>query len=408
MSGRLLVAQPLVVVDERVAVVRRARWGDGRATGGVGRQAWATGLGPAAPWARTLRVQNRGMHQTGRPSVDLNADLGEEVTDDAALLEVVTSANVACGYHAGDAGLMRAVCDDGGRARRAGRRAGVLPGPGGLRTPAAWTCRATLLAEQVADQVGRLRDRCARGGHRGDLPQAARRALQPGRRRRGAGRGRAGRVGRPAGAGAARRSGPARSPRRPAARRTGRASPTAATGPTRATGSRGCCRARSRARSSTTPTRSRRGRSTWPRERGLGVRARRRADRGRRPRAGSGRRWTRRASTLRAVRVRWLPAGAGRAARSRSASVAEVDRGVRRLARTALDLASTDVVPGGPDVLFDGVSDPVRLRALVTVRGGLAAPTRADASDASDAPRGRGADALRRRRPRRGRPRSGT
>ena len=44
-------------------------------------------------------------------SVDLNADLGEEVTDDAALLSVVTSANVACGYHAGNPAVMQAVCD---------------------------------------------------------------------------------------------------------------------------------------------------------------------------------------------------------------------------------------------------------------------------------------------------------
>ena len=43
--------------------------------------------------------------------VDLNADLGEEVTDDAALLEVVTSANVACGYHAGNAAIMASVCE---------------------------------------------------------------------------------------------------------------------------------------------------------------------------------------------------------------------------------------------------------------------------------------------------------
>ena len=42
-------------------------------------------------------------------SIDLNADLGEEVTDDAALLAVVTSANVACGYHAGTPAIMRAV-----------------------------------------------------------------------------------------------------------------------------------------------------------------------------------------------------------------------------------------------------------------------------------------------------------
>lgn len=43
--------------------------------------------------------------------IDLNADLGEGVTDDAGLLEVVTSANVACGYHAGDASTMRGVCE---------------------------------------------------------------------------------------------------------------------------------------------------------------------------------------------------------------------------------------------------------------------------------------------------------
>lgn len=39
--------------------------------------------------------------------VDLNADLGESygswrMGDDDALLDVVTSANVACGFHAGD------------------------------------------------------------------------------------------------------------------------------------------------------------------------------------------------------------------------------------------------------------------------------------------------------------------
>lgn len=45
------------------------------------------------------------------PTIDLNADLGEGVTDDAGLLEVVTSANVACGYHAGDETTMRAVCE---------------------------------------------------------------------------------------------------------------------------------------------------------------------------------------------------------------------------------------------------------------------------------------------------------
>jgi 5-oxoprolinase (ATP-hydrolysing) subunit A len=49
--------------------------------------------------------------------VDLNADLGEgfgvwRLGDDAALLAVLTSANVACGGHAGDPGTMRRVCRD--------------------------------------------------------------------------------------------------------------------------------------------------------------------------------------------------------------------------------------------------------------------------------------------------------
>ncbi|MFJ8077659.1 LamB/YcsF family protein [Streptomyces sp. NPDC096176] len=49
-------------------------------------------------------------------SIDLNADLGEgfgnwRLTDDKQLLSVVTSANVACGFHAGDAVTMRRVCD---------------------------------------------------------------------------------------------------------------------------------------------------------------------------------------------------------------------------------------------------------------------------------------------------------
>jgi UPF0271 protein len=48
-------------------------------------------------------------------SIDLNADLGEgfgrwSLTEDDALLPVVTNANVACGFHAGDPSTMRRVC----------------------------------------------------------------------------------------------------------------------------------------------------------------------------------------------------------------------------------------------------------------------------------------------------------
>jgi UPF0271 protein len=47
--------------------------------------------------------------------MDLNADLGEgfgtwRLGDDDALLDLVTSANVACGFHAGDAPTMRRIC----------------------------------------------------------------------------------------------------------------------------------------------------------------------------------------------------------------------------------------------------------------------------------------------------------
>ena len=48
------------------------------------------------------------------PTVDLNCDMGESfgawtLGSDAALLPFITSANVACGYHAGDPGVMKAT-----------------------------------------------------------------------------------------------------------------------------------------------------------------------------------------------------------------------------------------------------------------------------------------------------------
>jgi len=41
--------------------------------------------------------------------IDLNADLGEGLSNDAALLSLVTSANIACGGHASDPDLMAAT-----------------------------------------------------------------------------------------------------------------------------------------------------------------------------------------------------------------------------------------------------------------------------------------------------------
>ncbi|GAB2693625.1 LamB/YcsF family protein [Thalassiella azotivora] len=48
-------------------------------------------------------------------TIDLNSDLGESygrwtLGDDEALLGVVTSANVACGFHAGDPSVLRRTC----------------------------------------------------------------------------------------------------------------------------------------------------------------------------------------------------------------------------------------------------------------------------------------------------------
>lgn len=93
-------------------------------------------------------------------SIDLNADLGEgfgrwRLTDDEELLSVVTSANVACGFHAGDAATMRRVCE---RAAERGVRIGAqvsyrdLAGFGrrAMDVPAAE------LAAEVAYQIGAL------------------------------------------------------------------------------------------------------------------------------------------------------------------------------------------------------------------------------------------------------------
>jgi 5-oxoprolinase (ATP-hydrolysing) subunit A len=44
-----------------------------------------------------------------QPTIDMNADLGEGFGSDEALLQLVTSANIACGFHAGDPHTMQAA-----------------------------------------------------------------------------------------------------------------------------------------------------------------------------------------------------------------------------------------------------------------------------------------------------------
>lgn len=59
------------------------------------------------------------------PTIDLNCDLGEGAANDEALMPLITSANIACGAHAGDATTMRAAMR---LARRHGVAVGAHPG----------------------------------------------------------------------------------------------------------------------------------------------------------------------------------------------------------------------------------------------------------------------------------------
>ncbi len=100
--------------------------------------------------------------RSGR-AIDLNADLGEEVTDDDALLELVTSANVACGYHAGNATIMRSVCDGAARLGvSVGAQVSYADRPNFGRV--AHDVSHDVLREQVADQVDTLSQIAAAAG----------------------------------------------------------------------------------------------------------------------------------------------------------------------------------------------------------------------------------------------------
>jgi 5-oxoprolinase (ATP-hydrolysing) subunit A len=98
-------------------------------------------------------------------TVDLNADMGEAQGDDATLVGLVTSANVACGFHAGDPMIMRATVD---AAVRAGVTVGAHPGyPDrqgfGRRDLAATPAEITA---DVLYQIGALQAVCRAAGTR--------------------------------------------------------------------------------------------------------------------------------------------------------------------------------------------------------------------------------------------------
>ena len=102
----------------------------------------------------------------GRASIDLNADLGEGVSGDAGmdpdllddlLLQQVSSANVACGGHAGDERSMARVCRTAvQRGVSIGAQVSYVDRSGFGRTRLA-VAHATLVA-QLAEQVATLRE----------------------------------------------------------------------------------------------------------------------------------------------------------------------------------------------------------------------------------------------------------
>ena len=100
--------------------------------------------------------------------MDLNSDLGESfgrwtLGDDAAMLDVVTSANVACGFHAGDPATLRRTC-------ALAAQAGVVVGAQvGYRDLAGFGRRFIdmepgQLADDVLYQIGALEALCRVAG----------------------------------------------------------------------------------------------------------------------------------------------------------------------------------------------------------------------------------------------------
>jgi len=89
--------------------------------------------------------------------VDLNCDMGEGCGSDAELMNYITSANIACGYHAGDKETMRATAD---LAVSHGVRIGAHPGYPDRenfgRTPMKMSAKE--IHDLVTEQVLSMRD----------------------------------------------------------------------------------------------------------------------------------------------------------------------------------------------------------------------------------------------------------
>jgi UPF0271 protein len=103
-------------------------------------------------------------------SIDLNCDLGEgygawPMGDDAAMIELATSVNIACGFHAGDADIMRRTVE---LAKARGVSIGAHPGYPDLhgfgRRPMPGLT-ASEIENLVAYQIGALQAIATMAGH---------------------------------------------------------------------------------------------------------------------------------------------------------------------------------------------------------------------------------------------------
>jgi UPF0271 protein len=103
-------------------------------------------------------------------TIDLNCDMGEgfgpwPMGDDAAMLDIVTSANVACGFHAGDPQIMFRTAE---LAKQKGVAIGAHPGFNDLwgfgRRPIRGDSPAEI-ERMIAYQIGALQAVAALAGH---------------------------------------------------------------------------------------------------------------------------------------------------------------------------------------------------------------------------------------------------
>ncbi|WP_416438250.1 5-oxoprolinase subunit PxpA [Phnomibacter sp. MR] len=99
-----------------------------------------------------------------QPIIDVNADVGEGMLTDAALIPLISSANIACSYHAGDAATIATTID---LCKQQGVAIGAHPGFADkanfgrndmmLPTPDAWY-------QLIAEQLSIIEEACNKAG----------------------------------------------------------------------------------------------------------------------------------------------------------------------------------------------------------------------------------------------------